>query len=111
MDDCPKEIELKNVSYRYEGANHNTLQNINLKINPGEHIAIVGLNGAGKTTLVKLLCGLIDPTEGQIFYDGIDIRKYNRTAFYRLLFCCISTIQYSACNHCGNCFRNYARKY
>ena len=84
VDDCPKEIELKNVSYRYEGANHNTLQNINLKINPGEHIAIVGLNGAGKTTLVKLLCGLIDPTEGQIFYDGIDIRKYNRTAFYRL---------------------------
>ena len=44
----------------------------------------MGLNGAGKTTLVKLLCGLIDPTEGQIFYDGIDIRKYNRTAFYRL---------------------------
>ena len=77
-NDCPKEIELKNVSYRYEGANHHTLQNINLKINPGEHIAIVGLNGAGKTTLVKLLCGLIDPTEGQIFYDGIDIRKYNR---------------------------------
>ena len=83
-NDCPKEIELKNVSYRYEGANHHTLQNINLKINPGEHIAIVGLNGAGKTTLVKLLCGLIDPTEGQIFYDGIDIRKYNRDAFYRL---------------------------
>ena len=83
-NDCPKEIELKNVSYRYEDANHHTLQNINLKINPGEHIAIVGLNGAGKTTLVKLLCGLIDPTEGQIFYDGIDIRKYNRDAFYQL---------------------------
>ncbi len=83
-NDCPKTIELKNVSYRYEGAEHDTLQNINLKIVPGEHIAIVGLNGAGKTTLVKLICGLIDPTEGQILYDGVDIREYNRVAFYKL---------------------------
>ncbi len=83
-NDCPKVIELKNVSYRYEGAEHDTLQNINLKIIPGEHIAIVGLNGAGKTTLVKLICGLIDPTKGQVLYDGIDIREYNRVAFYRL---------------------------
>ena len=83
-NDVPKEIELKNVSYRYEGADHDTLQNINLKIIPGEHIAIVGLNGAGKTTLVKLICGLIDPTGGQVLYDGMDIRKYNRVSFYRL---------------------------
>lgn len=83
-NDCPKIIELKNVSYRYEGADHDTLQNINLKIIPGEHIAIVGLNGAGKTTLVKLICGLIDPTKGQVLYDGNDIREYNRFAYYRL---------------------------
>ncbi len=83
-NDCPKVIELKNVSYKYEGAEHDTLQNINLKIMPGEHIAIVGLNGAGKTTLVKLICGLIDPTKGQVLYDGIDIREYNRIVFYRL---------------------------
>ena len=84
VNDCPKVIELKNVSYRYEGAEHDTLQNINLKIIPGEHLAIVGLNGAGKTTLVKLICGLIDPTTGQVLYDGIDIREYNRVAFYKL---------------------------
>lgn len=84
VNDCPKVIELKNVSYRYEGAEHDTLQNINLKIIPGEHIAVVGLNGAGKTTLVKLICGLIDPTEGQVLYDGVDVRKYNRVEFYRL---------------------------
>lgn len=83
-NDCPKVIELKNVSYRYEGADHDTLQNINLKIIPGEHIAIVGLNGAGKTTLIKLICGLVDPTEGQILYDGVDVREYNRNAFYKL---------------------------
>ena len=83
-NDCPKVIELKNVSYRYEGAEQDTLQNINLRIIPDEHIAIVGLNGAGKTTLAKLVCGLIDPTKGQVLYDGIDIREYNRVEFYRL---------------------------
>ena len=83
-DDGPKVIELKNVSYRYKGAQQDALHNINLTIAPGEHIAVVGLNGAGKTTLVKLLCGLIDPTEGQVFYDGIDIRRYDRTQYYRL---------------------------
>lgn len=82
-DACPKVIELKNVSYKYEGAEQYALHNLNLKIAPGGHIAIVGLNGAGKTTLVKLLCGLIDPTEGQVLYDGIDLREYNRTDFYR----------------------------
>lgn len=84
VNDCPRVIELKDVSYRYEGADHDTLQNINLKIIPSEHIAVVGLNGAGKTTLVKLICGLIDPTEGQVLYDGVDVRKYNRVEFYRL---------------------------
>lgn len=82
--ECPKTIELKNVSYRYEGAEHDTLQHINLTINPMEHLAIVGLNGAGKTTLVKLICGLIDPTEGVVLYDGIDVKEYNRRSYYRL---------------------------
>ena len=84
VNDIPKVIELKNVHYRYAGAEQDTLQNINLTITPGEHIAIVGLNGAGKTTLIKLICGLIDPTQGQVLYDGIDIREYNRIEFYRL---------------------------
>lgn len=83
-DDGPKLIELKNVSYKYEGSECYALHNINLTIVPGEHIAIVGPNGAGKTTLVKLICGLIDPTEGQVFYDGVDIRKYDRIEFYKL---------------------------
>lgn len=82
-DGAPKEIVLKNVRYRYEGAEQDALKNINLRIAPGEHIAIVGLNGAGKTTLVKLICGLIDPTEGQALYDGVDIREYDRREFYR----------------------------
>ena len=78
------EIELVNVSYRYPGAEKNVLTNINLKIRPGENIAIVGLNGAGKTTLVKVICGLLDPTEGVVLLDGVDIRTYNRRQYYEM---------------------------
>lgn len=81
---APRRIELKNVRYRYDGAQKDTLCGIDLTLEPGEHLAIVGLNGAGKTTLVKVLCGLADPTQGQVFYDGIDIRNYNRCEYYRL---------------------------
>lgn len=80
----PGVIELRHVSYRYEGAEQFALRDLDLKIEAGEHVAVVGLNGAGKTTLVKLICGLIDPTEGQVLYDGVDIREYNRVAFYEL---------------------------
>ncbi len=83
-DALPKKIELRNVSYRYAESEPNILQDINLTIESGEHLAIVGLNGAGKTTLVKLICGLIEPTKGQVLYDGIDVREYDRVAFYKL---------------------------
>lgn len=77
------EIELRNVSFRYPGAEKDTLKNINLKIEPGEKLAVVGLNGAGKTTLIKLICGFYDPTEGTVLLNGEDIRKYNRRDYYR----------------------------
>ena len=77
-------LELRGVSFRYTGAEENTLKDVNLTIGAGERLAIVGLNGAGKTTLVKLLCGLYDPTEGQILLDGRDIREYNRESYYTL---------------------------
>lgn len=78
------ELELENVSYRYPGADKDVLTNINLKIRPGENIAIVGLNGAGKTTLVKVICGFLDPTEGRVLLNGVDIREYNRSNYYEL---------------------------
>jgi len=80
----PYSIELKNVSFRYKGAEENTLENINLTIKPGEKLAVVGLNGAGKTTLVKLICGFYDPTEGQVLLNGKDIREFNRKEYYSL---------------------------
>ena len=76
-------IELKNVSFRYPDAQQDTLRNINLTIEPGEKLAVVGLNGAGKTTLVKLICGFYDPTEGEILLNGENIRKYNRRDYYK----------------------------
>lgn len=60
------ELKLENVSYRYPGADKDTIHGLTLTVHPGERLAIVGLNGAGKTTLVKLLCGLLDPTEGLV---------------------------------------------
>ena len=78
------EIKLDSVSYRYPGADKDTIHNIDLTIRAGEKLAIVGLNGAGKTTLVKLICGLIDPTNGRVLLNGTDIRCFNRKEYYRL---------------------------
>lgn len=78
----PAEIRLENVSFRYPGAEEDTLKNVNLTLRPGERLAIVGLNGAGKTTLVKLISGLYDPTEGQVTWNDVDIRTLNRREYY-----------------------------
>ena len=77
-------LELRNVSFKYEGTDENALENINLTIKPGEKLAVVGLNGAGKTTIVKLLCGLYDPTHGEVLLNGKNIQAYNREDYYSL---------------------------
>ncbi len=81
---CGHKIELKNVSFRYPGAKRDVIHNINLTLEAGETVALVGLNGAGKTTLIKLITRLYDPTEGVIELDGRDIREYDTTALYKL---------------------------
>lgn len=70
-------LEFRNVSFRYEGNDKNTLNNISFKINKGETFAVVGHNGAGKTTLSKLIMRLYDVTEGEILYNGINIKEYD----------------------------------
>lgn len=70
----PYTLELRDVSFRYPGAEKDTLSHIDLTVRPGEKLAIVGLNGAGKTTLMKLCCGLLDPTGSQVLLNGEDIR-------------------------------------
>ena len=79
-DEC--EIEFKNVSYKYIGAEKPTINNITFTLNKGERLALVGLNGAGKTTLIKLICGLYDPTDGEILLNGKPVNCYNRDEYF-----------------------------
>lgn len=72
------EIEFKNVSFKYPNMESYALKNINIKINNGEHLAVVGRNGSGKTTFIKLLCRLYDVTNGEILINGINIKEYTK---------------------------------
>lgn len=78
------EFEFVDVSYKYLKSDKEALSHLNLKIRPGERLAVVGLNGAGKTTMIKLLLRLYDPTEGYITLNGTDIRKFKRSEYYKL---------------------------
>lgn len=78
------EIEFRNVSYKYSGAEKPTIDKISFKLNKGERLALVGLNGAGKTTLIKLMCGLYDPTDGELLLNGKPVNSYNRIEYFSL---------------------------
>ena len=77
-------FEFKNVSFRYQGQDTYALKDLNLTLEAGKRLAVVGLNGAGKTTFIKLLLRLYDVTEGQILCNGIDIREFDRDEYFRL---------------------------
>lgn len=70
-------IEFRNVSFSYPGTSKTILKNVSFKITKGETIAVVGVNGAGKSTLVKLLLRFYDADEGEILYNGINVKEYN----------------------------------
>ncbi len=70
------EVEFKNVSFAYEG-NDPILENINIKIKPGQTVAIVGQTGSGKTSLVRLINRTYDVTNGQVLVDGVDVREWD----------------------------------
>ncbi|MEG0328361.1 MAG: ABC transporter ATP-binding protein [Erysipelothrix sp.] len=73
-DNVEGTLAFNDVTFRYyEGAN-NVLENINFKVNPGEHIGIIGSTGSGKSTLINLMVRLLDVSEGSITLDGTDIR-------------------------------------
>lgn len=71
------DIEFKDVSFKYPSSKSYILKNINLKLDHGESLAVVGENGAGKTTFAHILAGLYEPTSGQILLNGRDINEYN----------------------------------
>ncbi len=78
------EVEFRDVSFRYPGAEQYALRCLNLKFRAGDRIAVVGENGSGKTTFIKLLCRLYDPTEGRILLNGVDIREYRHGEYLQL---------------------------
>ena len=78
-------IELRDVWYKYDGAEDFTLKGINLTLQAGESLALVGINGAGKTTLVKLICGFYRPTKGEILVNGKQIDEYNIEEYYTMI--------------------------
>ncbi len=71
MDNC---IEIKNVSFKYEGNEKYVLNNVNLTINQGEFVCILGGNGSGKSTLSKLINGIYELKEGDIFVDSMSVK-------------------------------------
>ncbi|RKH54327.1 peptidase domain-containing ABC transporter [Corallococcus llansteffanensis] len=66
-------IELNRVSFRYSGASPLVLQDVSLRVEPGQMVAIVGRSGSGKSTLANLLLGLYLPTSGRVLYDGVEL--------------------------------------
>ena len=78
------EITFDRVSFRYDGAEEDTIKDLSFTVRAGERIALVGLNGAGKTTVVKLMCGLYAPTSGEIRLNGIPLSKFLRKDYYKL---------------------------
>ncbi|HKM34549.1 MAG TPA: ABC transporter ATP-binding protein [Lachnospiraceae bacterium] len=77
-------FDFQDVSFKYQGADNDALKHLNLKLEAGERLAVVGLNGAGKTTFIKLLLRLYDVSEGRILLNGVDIRNYDRDSYYEL---------------------------
>ncbi|MDC1446288.1 type I secretion system permease/ATPase [Amylibacter sp.] len=76
-------IELKNVSYSFPGSKTPIIRDLSLKIPAGQKVAILGKMGSGKTTFSRLLSGLIEPTEGAIMIDGVDIRQIDPSDMHR----------------------------
>src|SRR5206468_12796286 len=71
-------LQLRGVSFKYGGPESpDILKNITLELAPGRMVALVGRSGSGKTTLIKLVAGLLEPTEGTIFFDNVDLRTLN----------------------------------
>lgn len=100
------DIEFKNVSFKYPGAENYSLKNINLKINNGEHLAVVGRNGSGKTTFIKLMCRLYDATDGEILINGINIKEYTEGSIMKLYSVVFQDFQIFSLPLCDNVCSN-----
>ncbi len=78
-------IEFRDVRFRYAGQPHDALSGVNLVVQPGETVALVGQTGAGKSTMVKLVARYYDVTSGRLLVDGTDIRELDLAGYRRQL--------------------------
>jgi ATP-binding cassette subfamily B protein len=79
------EVELRDVTFNYPGTDRPAVSDLNLRVAPGETVALVGATGAGKSTVVKLIARFYDPTAGRVLVDGVDLRDYDPSEFRRRL--------------------------
>lgn len=82
-DRCRGRIEFRNLNFRYPGAETPALSNINLTIEPGQTVALVGASGGGKSTLINLLPRFYDYTDGEILIDGVELKRYRLESLRR----------------------------
>ena len=78
-------IEVRSLAFRYADNEPFVLRDCSFRIEPGESVAIVGASGGGKTTLVKIMLGLLQPTDGQVLVGGVDLQKLGVDAYRRLV--------------------------
>jgi ATP-binding cassette subfamily B protein/subfamily B ATP-binding cassette protein MsbA len=78
-------ITVRNLGFAYPGSKTSVLQDINLDVQPGEMVALVGPSGAGKTTLCNMIARFYDPTAGAVLLDGVDLRDITAQSYRRLL--------------------------
>ena len=81
----PIQIEFRHVDFSYPDSSELVLKDINVVLNAGDVVAVVGRNGAGKTTFIKLLCGLYRPVSGTIYVNGVDLQTISEEEYYKLL--------------------------
>ncbi len=87
-------IRLEHVSFRFPGMEKDVLHDLDFEVDSTEKLAIVGVNGAGKTTLMKLICGLLEPTEGRILLNGMDLGKLTPDERYTWFSCAFQDVSF-----------------
>lgn len=75
-------IEAQNISFKYPRSKNKIIENFNIEIKKGKHYAIIGKSGTGKSTLIDLLLGILDPDEGNIFFNGLNIKENQLRNYY-----------------------------
>ncbi|MGJ8526066.1 Toxin RTX-I translocation ATP-binding protein [Halomonadaceae bacterium LMG 33818] len=83
----PAALQVKGLSFRYDSQSAPVFHDINIDIQPGESVAIVGPSGGGKTTLMKVMCGLFEPSEGKVLVNETDIWQLGVNNYHKMIAC------------------------